>query len=33
MTNETPKNGLHTYYFENGQKEVEVNYKDGKLID
>ena len=31
MTTETPKNGLHTEYHENGQKKLEVNYKDGEL--
>ena len=29
MTTETPKNGLHTEYFDNGQI-LEANYKDGK---
>ena len=31
MTTETPKNGLHTDYRGNGQKQSEVNYKDGKM--
>ena len=33
MTTETPKNGLHTYYwynFEGRQKEAEGHFKDGK---
>ena len=30
MTKETPKNGLHTEYYESGQKMVEGNYKDSK---
>ena len=30
MEKETLKNGLHTEYFENGQLEIEENYKDGK---
>jgi len=31
MTKETPKNGLHKTYFDNGQKETEHNYKDSLL--
>jgi len=31
MTTETPKNGLHTEYYDNGQKKEEVNYKNGEL--
>jgi len=31
MTTKTPKNGLHTSYFDNGQKKSECHYKDGKL--
>jgi len=30
MKKENPKNGLHTEYFENGQKIQEGNYKDDK---
>ena len=30
MTTETPKNGLHTEYYDSGQKRSEVNYKDDK---
>ena len=30
MTTETPKNGLHTEYHKNGQKEFEANFKNGK---
>ena len=31
MVTETPKNGLHTEYFENGQEKIETNYRDGRL--
>ena len=31
MVTETPKKGLHTEYFKNGQKKIEKNYKDGRL--
>ena len=31
MTTKTPKNGLHTEYFENGQEKIEKNYRDGRL--
>ena len=30
MTTETPKNGLHTVYYTNGQIKKEGNYKPGK---
>ena len=30
MTTETPKNGLHTEYYDKGQMKYEGNYKDGK---
>ena len=30
MKTETPKNGLHTDYHDNGQKKSEGNVKDGK---
>ena len=33
MTTETPKNGLHTEYYENGRKKEEENFKDGVLIE
>ena len=29
MTTENPKNGLHTEYYDNGQKKSEATYKDG----
>ena len=32
MKKETPKNGPHTEYYENGQKESEEYYKDGECI-
>ena len=28
---EIPNNGLHTEYYDNGHKMIEVNYKDGKV--
>ena len=28
MTKETPKNGLHTEYYDSGQTRAEINYKD-----
>ncbi|MDC3316251.1 toxin-antitoxin system YwqK family antitoxin, partial [Candidatus Thioglobus sp.] len=31
MKKETPKDGLHTEYFDNGQKYNQKSYKDGKL--
>ena len=31
MTTETPKNGLHTKYYDDGQKKSEANFKDDKL--
>ena len=30
MTTKPPKNGLHTEYYDNGQKLKEVNYKNGE---
>ena len=30
MTKEIPENGLHTEYYDSGQKSSEVNYKDDK---
>jgi antitoxin component YwqK of YwqJK toxin-antitoxin module len=30
--NEKIKDGLHTEWYENGQKKVEETYKDGKEI-
>ena len=30
MMNEKIKDGLHTEWYENGQKSYEVTYKDGK---
>jgi len=30
MTKETPKNGLHAQYYDNGQKRSECNFQDGK---
>jgi len=29
MTKKPPKNGLHTVYHANGQKQVEEDYKNG----
>jgi len=31
MAKETPKNGLHTEYYDKGQMKLEENYKDGKF--
>ena len=31
MSTKASKNGLHTEYFENGQKKIEKNYRDGRL--
>jgi antitoxin component YwqK of YwqJK toxin-antitoxin module len=30
MTTDTPKNGLHTGRYEDGQKKYAINYKNGK---
>ena len=32
MTTENPKNGLHTEYFDNGQKKLEGNLNNGNWV-
>ena len=31
MANESIKNGIHTEYYENGQKSAEMNFNFGEL--